>query len=75
MLSVTLNAFHTFFPSHISCGVDTVIDRMWAKQPTILHTQVSDHLGVSALTGKTRVNPPPSSILSHLSETGHTASH
>lgn len=39
-----------------------------------LHTRVSDHLGVSALTGKTSVNPSPSCILSHLSETGHTAS-
>ena len=39
-----------------------------------LHTRVSDHLGISPLTGKKRTNPSPSSILSHLSETGHSAS-
>ena len=39
-----------------------------------LHTRASDHLGVSALTGKKLLNPSPSSILTHLTETGHTAS-
>ena len=39
-----------------------------------LHTRVWDHLGSSALTGKTLAHTSPSSILSHLSETGHTAS-
>ena len=38
-----------------------------------LHTRVSDHLGVSALTSQKRVTAIPSSILAHLSETGHTA--
>ena len=38
-----------------------------------LHTRASDHLGVSALTGKKLLNPSPSSILTHLTETGHTA--
>ena len=37
-----------------------------------LHTRVSDHLDISHLTGKNRTNPSPSSILSHLSETGHS---
>ena len=32
-----------------------------------------DHLGVSALTSKKRATATPSSILAHLSETGHTA--
>ena len=39
-----------------------------------LHTRVSDHLGISPLTGKKRTNPSPSVILPHLSETGHSAS-
>ena len=39
-----------------------------------LHTRASDHLGVSALTGKKLLYPSPSSILTHLTETGHTAS-
>ena len=39
-----------------------------------LHTRVSDHLGVSVLTVKKRSTAFPSSILAHLSETGHTAS-
>ena len=39
-----------------------------------LHTRVSDHLGVSSLTGKKRATSAPSSILAHLSVTGHTAS-
>ena len=39
-----------------------------------LHTRASDHLGVSALTEKKILNPSPSSILTHLIETGHTAS-
>ena len=39
-----------------------------------LHTRASDHLGVSALTGKKLLNPSPSSILTHVTETGHTAS-
>ena len=39
-----------------------------------LHTWISDHLGVSALTGKTHVNPSSSSIFAHISETGHSAS-
>ena len=31
-----------------------------------LHTRVSEHLGISALTGKASSNPKPSSILQHL---------
>ena len=38
------------------------------------HTRVSDHLGISALTWKKRVNPSPSSILSYLCKTNHSAS-
>ena len=39
-----------------------------------LLTRVSDHLGICPLTGMKRTSPSPSSILSHLSETGHSAS-
>ena len=39
-----------------------------------LHTRVSEHLGVSALTGRKSCSPVMSSILSHLNSTGHTAS-
>ena len=39
-----------------------------------LHTRVSEHLGISPLTGKPSSNPPMSSIFSHLKTTGHTAS-
>ena len=39
-----------------------------------LHTRVSEHLGVSPLTGSKSSNPTMSSILSHLDSTGHSAS-
>ena len=41
---------------------------------TYLHTRVSEHLGVSPLTGHKSSNRAMSSILSHLDSTGHTAS-
>jgi hypothetical protein len=40
-----------------------------------LHTWVSEHLGISALTGNKSSNPKLTSILQHLNNTGHTASH
>ena len=39
-----------------------------------LHTRVSEHLGITPITGKLCKNPPQSSIFSHLTCTGHTAS-
>ena len=39
-----------------------------------LHTRISDHMGISPLTGNRRVNPSPTSILSHHIETGHPIS-
>ena len=39
-----------------------------------LHTRVSQHLGVSLLTGSKSSNPTMSSILSHLDSSGHSAS-
>ena len=39
-----------------------------------LHTRVSEHLSISALTGKESSNPKLTSILQHLNNTGHTAS-
>ena len=39
-----------------------------------LHTRVSEHLGISPITGKPSSNPPMSSIFSHLKTTGHNAS-
>ena len=39
-----------------------------------LHTRVSEHLGITPITGKLCKNPPQSSIFSHLISTGHTAS-
>jgi hypothetical protein len=39
-----------------------------------LHTRVSEHLGITPITGKLCKNPPQSSIFSHLTSTGHTAS-
>ena len=36
-----------------------------------LHTRVSEHLGISALTGKESSNPKLTSILQHLNNTGH----
>ena len=38
-----------------------------------LHTRVSEHLGISPITGKPSSSPPMSSIFSHLKTTGHTA--
>ena len=40
----------------------------------LFHTWISGHLGISALTGKRRVNLPPTSILSHHCETRHQVS-
>ena len=39
-----------------------------------LNTRVSEHLGISALTGKESGSPKLTSILQHLNNTGHTAS-
>ena len=39
-----------------------------------LRTRVSEHLGISALTGNKSSNPKLTSILQHLDATGHTAS-
>ena len=39
-----------------------------------LHTRVSDHLGISTLTGKKRKCPTPTAILSHHADTGHLIS-
>ena len=38
-----------------------------------LHTRVSEHLGISPITGKPSSSPPMSSIFCHLKTTGHTA--
>ena len=40
----------------------------------LLHTRISEHLGISALTSKKQINPPPTSILSHDCDTGHPIS-
>ena len=37
----------------------------------LLHTRIADHLGISVLTGKERVNPSATDILSHHHDTGH----
>ena len=39
-----------------------------------LHTRVSEHLGISPITGTPSSSPPMSSIFSHLKTTGHPAS-
>ena len=39
-----------------------------------LHTRVSEHLGISPVTGRPSSCPVMSSILSHLNSTGHSAS-
>ena len=44
------------------------------QRSCLLYTRISDHLGIFALTRKKRVNPPPTSILSHHCETGHPVS-
>ena len=38
-----------------------------------LHTRISEHLGISPITGKPSSNPVMSSIFSHLNSTGHSA--
>ena len=38
-----------------------------------LHTRVSEHLGISPVTGRPSSSPVMSSILSHLNCTGHSA--
>ena len=40
----------------------------------LLHKRISDHLGISALDGKKRVNPPPTTILPHHCEIRHPVS-
>ncbi|WP_317582632.1 hypothetical protein, partial [Streptococcus pyogenes] len=40
----------------------------------LLHTRISEHLGVSPLTGKTRSCSSPSSVLSHILSTKHKSS-
>ena len=36
-----------------------------------LHTRISEHLGISPITGKHTSNPTKSSVLSHLCASGH----
>ena len=36
-----------------------------------LHTRISEHLGISPITGKRSTNPAISSILSHTNASGH----
>ena len=38
-----------------------------------LHTRISEHLGISPITGKQSTNPAISSILSHINAFGHLA--
>ena len=38
-----------------------------------LHTRISEHLGISPITGKHSTNPAISSILSHTNASGHPA--
>ena len=38
-----------------------------------LHTRISEHLGISPITGKRSTNPAMSSILSHINASGHPA--
>ena len=38
-----------------------------------LHTRISEHLGISPITGKHLCSPSPSSILSHINTSGHSA--
>ena len=38
-----------------------------------LHTKISEHLGISSITGKHSTNPAMSSILSHINASGHPA--
>ena len=38
-----------------------------------LHTRISEHLGISPITGKPASSPVMSSIFSHLNSTGHSA--
>jgi hypothetical protein len=38
-----------------------------------LHTRVSEHLGLTPITGQPSSNPVMSSIFSHLNTTGHSA--
>ncbi len=38
-----------------------------------LHTRISEHLGISPITGKPSSSPVMSSIFSHLNTTGHSA--
>ena len=38
-----------------------------------LHTRISEHLGISPITGKPSSSPVMSSIFSHLNSTGHSA--
>ena len=50
-------------------SVDAVPCRMWVKP----HTRVSEHLGISPITGKPSSSPVMSGISSHLNSTGHSA--
>ena len=47
--------------------------RMWVKPTRHLHTRISEHLGISPITGKHSANSAISSILSHTNTSGHPA--
>ena len=46
---------------------------LYGGQTSRLHTRIKEHLGISALTGKKRVNPPTSTLSRHC-DTGHPVS-
>ena len=82
--SLRLSNFFSFKDRIPKCMRSCVVYRFKCQQcnllyvgqtSRLLHTRISDHLGVSALTGKKRVNPPLTSILSHHHDTGHSVSH
>jgi hypothetical protein len=54
-------------------GEETCKSRLLVHR-SFKHTRVSEHLGISALTGKESSKPKLSSIFQHLNKTGHTAS-
>ena len=71
-----LSHFFTFkdrisngFKSHVACTALYV-----GHTTRNVHTQVSDRLGISALTGEKHFKISTSGVLSHLSEIGHSVS-
>ena len=72
-LGVEIQSFTAFdIEEYMSSILIECCSALYVGQTTRhLHTRISEHLGISPITGKHSTNPAISSILSHTNASGH----